>query len=182
MADTAMTADAPANAPTGGTLFGKLVVVVFMGTVILAECLLAYFWIPSADEVATEVEAKMTEKLHQQLDSPLADESEPVVEFDLGDYSIPAHQPQSNTTLRIDFHLYGTVLEENSTEVEQLFTRHKHRFRDQIIFVIRNSDITELSDPGLGLIKRRILEKSNRLFGEPYLRSIIFSDFSFIEQ
>jgi flagellar FliL protein len=32
------------------------------------------------------------------------------------------------------------------------------------------------------LLKRRILAKSNDLLGKPLLHSIVFSDFSFVEQ
>ena len=45
-----------------------------------------------------------------------------------------------------------------------------------------NCQIEDLTDPGLGLLKRRILAKSNDLLGKPLLRSVVFSDFSFVEQ
>jgi hypothetical protein len=51
-----------------------------------------------------------------------------------------------------------------------------------VIVTLRSSELGDLTDAGLGLIKRRILEKTNRTLGKPYLRSVIFSDFSFIEQ
>ena len=57
-----------------------------------------------------------------------------------------------------------------------------HRFRDQVIVILRSSDLEDLTDAGLGLIKRKILEKTNPLLGKPYLQAVIFSDFSFIEQ
>jgi len=34
----------------------------------------------------------------------------------------------------------------------------------------------------LGLIKRKILEKSNRTLGKPLLQEILIPDFSFVEQ
>jgi flagellar FliL protein len=60
--------------------------------------------------------------------------------------------------------------------------RNKHRFRDKIILKIRDSSAEDLSDPGLGLIKRRILETSNEVLGTPFLQSVVFSQFSYIEQ
>jgi len=42
--------------------------------------------------------------------------------------------------------------------------------------------VTDLTDAGLGLLKRKILEKSNRILGRPLLQTIIFSEFSFVEQ
>ncbi len=48
--------------------------------------------------------------------------------------------------------------------------------------IVRNSQITDLSDPGLGLLKRQILAKTNALLGEPLLKEVIFSDFVVVEQ
>ena len=42
--------------------------------------------------------------------------------------------------------------------------------------------MTDLTDAGLGLIKRMILEKSNRALGKPLLHEAIFSRFSFEER
>jgi flagellar FliL protein len=109
-------------------------------------------------------------------------DSKASVEVPLGQYSVTVSRPNASTSLRVDFELVGTVLEEEAAEMSSLFDRHVHRFRDQILYEIRNSEPADLADPGLGLIKRRILEKSNALFGKPILRSVVFSQFSYIEQ
>ncbi len=56
-----------------------------------------------------------------------------------------------------------------------------NRFRSQVIEEIRDSEISDLEDAGLGLIKRRFLEKSNALIGKPLLRSVVFADYTFVE-
>jgi flagellar basal body-associated protein FliL len=84
--------------------------------------------------------------------------------------------------LRIDFHLYGTVGSDDKTEFDEAMQENKHRFRDQVIMTIRGCEHSELTDAGLGLIKRKILEKTNRTLGKPLLQAVIFTDFSFIEQ
>lgn len=178
-------ADNPSPQPapsTSGSLFGKIVVLIFMLAVVGTECLIAYLLIPSADEVARRAEARMTEKLHKNLGPTEAADASSTVEVDLGEYSITYHQSETNTSLRIDFKLVGVVAEADRAELESRWQRAKHRFRDQVIFEIRNADINDLSDPSLGLIKRRILEKSNQLLGRPILQTIVFSDFSFVEQ
>ena len=71
---------------------------------------------------------------------------------------------------------------ETDSEFEELLAKNQHRLRDQAIFEIRNCQIDDLTDPGLALLKRRILAKSNDLLGKPLLHSIVFSDFSFVEQ
>lgn len=135
-----------------------------------------------ADEVARRAEARMTEKIQKTIDPAGGTHDKPTVEIDLGEYKITSHQSESNITVRIDFKLFGVVLEEEQQLMAKLFERHQHRFRDQVIFEVRNASLNDLADPGLGLIKRRILEKSNRLLGKSVLQSIVFSDFSFVEQ
>lgn len=152
-----------------------------MATVIGTECLLAFLLIPDADEVALKAEARMTEKLQKNI-NPSGANDKKTVEFSLGTFSITSQHPESNTTLRIDFQLFGTVLEDDKDELEKIFERVQQRLRDRVIFEIRNSNLNDLSDPGLALIKRRILEKSNRLLGKPLIQSIVIPEFSFVEQ
>ncbi|MGV3605094.1 MAG: flagellar basal body-associated FliL family protein [Planctomycetaceae bacterium] len=104
------------------------------------------------------------------------------VEMDLGKYNIMVYHPAQNMTLKINFHLIGTVTEGEETDASTLFTHVEHRLRDQIIFEIRNSTPADLTDPGLGLIKRKILAKTNELLGQPLLQNIVFSDFTYLEQ
>ena len=59
---------------------------------------------------------------------------------------------------------------------------NKHRIRENVIIIIRSAEVTDLTDAGLGLIKRRILETTNKTLGKPLLQEVVFSEFSFIEQ
>ena len=102
--------------------------------------------------------------------------------MDLGEFNVTSYQPVSNTTLRIDFHLYGTITAEGQKEFMKQLEENLHRFRDQVIITVRSSEITDLTDAGLGLVKRKIMDKTNRMLGKPFLQSVIFSDFSFLEQ
>lgn len=185
MAQAKNVQDVPA-AKTGGSLKGKLIICGFMGFVVAVECILAFLFIPSAEEVAALAEEKMIKKLPAtvaQDELVVQDEqAAAAVEVELGDYTITVSQANSNLALRVDFQLYGTVIEKEKGQLESAMERNKHRFRDQILIEIRNSDVEDLSDPALGLIKRRILEKSNALLGKPLLQSIVFSQFSYIEQ
>ena len=103
-------------------------------------------------------------------------------EFDLGEYRVTAYQPATNTTLRIDFHIFGVVPDGMQGEFTSTLEVKRQRLRDQVITIVRSIDMPDFTEAGLGLIKRRILETSNKTFGKPYLQSIIFSEFSFIEQ
>ena len=103
-------------------------------------------------------------------------------EVDLGEFTVTAYQPVSSSTLFISFHLYASVLDKHGEELGRRLEEHKHQVRDNIIVIIRSAEITDLTDAGLGLIKRRILETTNRTLGKPLLQGIMFSDFSFVEQ
>jgi flagellar FliL protein len=160
-----------------------IVIAVLVAGVILTECVFAYLLIPSRGQLekwSTEKAAKEAEHGHAEKEHKHA--GEPETEVDLGRYNIVVHHPASNITLRVTFHLIGTVGEKEHHEFEELLAKNQHRLRDQAIFEIRNCRIEDLTDPGLALLKRRILAKSNDLLGKPLLHSVVFSDFSFVEQ
>ena len=186
MADAQENEQTPEAASGGGGMMGKLLIAGFMGGVIVVECLLAYLFIPSAEEVAALAEQNMTKKLPANLvgdDSEAAeDNDEQSVETPLGEYSMTVGQRNASTALRVDFHLAGIVLAADEGEFENLMERYPARFRQIVLREIRSADREDFDDPELGLLKRRILEKSNNLFGTPVLKSLIVDDFSYIEQ
>jgi flagellar basal body-associated protein FliL len=165
-------------------MFKKLKVPLFIAAVVVIECGVAIWLFPPAGNSSAS-----TEPAPQALPEPAAaeeteggKESAAQTEVDLGAFSVTSFQPSSNSTFRIDFHLYGIV---NTSEKELFLSRleeNQHRVRDQIIITIRSAEIADLSDAGLGQLKRKILEKTNRILGKPLLRSVIFSEFLFIEQ
>ena len=175
-----------------------ILVCTFVALVILTECLFAWFLIPSTADVETWAKEKATEHAkspagdshqadsHGHGDAGHADAGHGSelheVEADLGKYNVVIHQPAANLTMRVNFHLIGTLAEESEAEFHELLAKNEHRLRDQVIFEIRNSRVEDLTDPGLALLKRKILAKSNELLGKPILRAVLFSDFSFIEQ
>ncbi len=103
-------------------------------------------------------------------------------EVSLGSYHVLTYNPESGSSLNVDFELYGTVLEEEEGDFFQLYEANQIRIREQIIVTIRGTAVTDLTEAGLGLIKRKILEKTNRALGKPLLHEAIFSKFSFIER
>jgi flagellar FliL protein len=193
---------APAAAPEAKSekksgMFWKLVVLGLIASVIGAECLFAFVYVSMATDKAVSGEAGTAaapapkhdghgepaeHAKHGETGKTEGSHEGSELEIDLGEYSLTAFQPASNTTLLIDFHLYGTI----ATEEEHGFTEHfdsnKHRIRDQVITTIRSAELADLTDPGLGLIKRQILEKTNRALGKPLLQGIVFSDFLVVEQ
>ena len=186
--DNLTAADEPEESTGKSSLLARLKVLMFVALVIVVECLLAYLLLPNAEKSAAMASAAMepssqTELIDENVDSE-DDKKDMIdqIEVDLGEFSVTSYQPVSATTLRIDFHLYGTIGIKDESAFLSLMDENLHRFREQIIVIIRSAEITDLTDAGLGLIKRKILEKTNRTLGKPLLRTIIFSEFSFIEQ
>jgi flagellar basal body-associated protein FliL len=173
----------------------KLAILGFIVSVIGLECGVAAFFmrsIGSAAETGGAAESKPEEKSakhekkaegkHGEREAEGAKDPADQVEVVLGEFSVTSYQPATNNTLRIEFNLYGTVDSKDQKEFMTALEENLHRFRDQVLLIVRSAETTDLTDAGLGLVKRKILEKTNRMIGKPLLRSVIFSDFSFIEQ
>lgn len=182
-----------------GGWFWKAVVLGLILAVIGAECLFAFVYVTVATDKATSGEAvpaaKPTKhdapgaghgaKAEHGAKSGHGDDGESQSaehEIDMGEYSLSAFQPTTNKTLLINFHLFGTILAADQHEFDQQFEETKHRVRDQVITTLRAAELADVTDPGLGLIKRQILEKTNRAFGRPLLQGVVFSDFLVVEQ
>ncbi|HEX5103354.1 MAG TPA: hypothetical protein VFV87_06065 [Pirellulaceae bacterium] len=168
-----------------------IIIAVLVSVVILTECLFAYLLIPSTADIDAWAKAQESGKTeageHGEHGEPgeegnVGEHGKHEEEVDLGKFNVVVHHPSSQVTLRVNFHLIGTVAEDDHAEFEELLKKHEHRLRDHTIFEVRNCQIEDLTDPGLALLKRRILAKSNELFGQPMLHSVVFSDFSFVEQ
>lgn len=128
-------------------------------------------------------EAEESEHATEQADHKAAHgKSHDIREVKLGSYHVVTFNTNTGTSLNIDFELYGTVLAKEEAEFNHIFEANKVRLREQILVTVRASDVTDLSDPDLGLLKRQILEKTNRTLGKPLLHEAIFSKFSFIER
>ncbi len=154
---------------------------------VLLECVVAYLIIPSPQDVirAAEMQAQDGQadgaEVPQEVEPLSANEE--TVEVDLGDpFGITAYRPLSESTMRIDFHLYATIRASDEADFTASMEKNKNRFREQVIVTVRSSDEGELTDPSLGLLKRKILEKTNNILGKPMVHSIVFSEFSFVEQ
>ncbi len=163
---------------------GKTKILFFVLLVVVVECGIAYWYLPRTVETAalagSAIETKVENKTASKQESEKDQNSQ--IEVDLGEFNVTAYQPVSNTTLRIDFHLYGTVTAADQKLFMTRLEENLHRFREQVIETIRAAEITDLTDAGLGLVKRKIMDKTNRMLGKQLLQAIIFSDFSFIEQ
>lgn len=168
----------------------KLMAAGLVTAVVGGECIFAFIYVTSAASRAATAEPDSSQSepaATLEQDKQLAIPGEPAkpvetAETDLGEFSLTAFQPTSNTTLLIDFHLFGEIPRDAEAAFAELYGANKHRIREQVITTVRSAELADLVDPGLGLIKRQILEKSNRTLGKPLLQAIIVSDFLIVEQ
>lgn len=163
-------------------------VVAFVAVIVLVEVVAASLLIPSAaetehlaNELAAASHGKAAAAETNKHDDHGSGEHN-VREVKLGSYNITRYNPATNMTRAIDFELFGTVLAEDLTEFNHLFEHSQARVREQVIITLHGAESTDLTDAGLGLLKRQILEKTNRALGQPMIREVLFSRFSFVER
>lgn len=168
-----------------GGMMTKIKVGGVIAVIVLSECAAAYLLLPSAEDVKTMAMAQGANgdsSLDSDANQEDGDQGEPMTEVDLGAYQVTAYQPSSNVTLRIDFQLFGTVLDKDLSRFDSRSNANEFRLRDQIIITTRNSEVNDLTDASLGLLKRRIVETINKTLGGPLVQEVGFGDFSFLEQ
>jgi hypothetical protein len=173
---------------------------VFVAAIILLECAAIYIYLAGGRSPAkAEAHSAVAAKEHLGMR-----------DIDLGKFSLIASDPDSRGSLLIEFHLVGSVVaarsgveatdgaerdgfngpssdsidanEDDNIAFEKLFRHGKSQFRDSVIGIIGNAQISTLSDPGFGEIKGRILAKTNSLLGKPLLKEIRFSEFAVVQQ
>jgi flagellar basal body-associated protein FliL len=168
---------------------GKLTVLVLLLVILGGEAIVAFLFLPTADEVAAVAQPVKAEQTSSHgnhhgeggdAEHEVSEES--LKEHDLEKYSLTIPNMKTGTSYRVDFHLWGVVAAEHEKEFQHLYEHHKHRLRDQIGTIIRRAEPSELAEPGLGLIKRTISTKVNQTLGKPVLHGVVFSEFVFYEQ
>jgi flagellar basal body-associated protein FliL len=183
---------APAEAPKrkGRGLFRLIKAVAFVSVIVVVQIVVASMLAPSpkdtaklAKDLAAASTGQVAEGDDQSKDSKThqADEKD-IKEVELGTYNITRYNPATNTTLAIDFELFGTVLADDLSEFQHHFGSSNARIKEQITLTMHTAESADLTDAGLGLIKRQILEKTNRALGRPLLKEVLFSKFNFVER
>ena len=97
-------------------------------------------------------------------------------------YTVQCFYMEADKTVNIDLEVYATVLADEQDEFDEIYATNKNRVREQINLTIQAAEPSELSDGGLGLIKRRILERTNRALGKPLVREVFLTRFNFVQR
>ena len=172
-------------------LFRLVQAVAFVSVIVIVEIVVASMLAPTAQEtekLAHELAAASAggshadEKHGEHGDEHSHADGHALREVELGSYNVTRFNPDTNTTLAIDFELYGAVLAEDVSDFQHHYENSKARIREGVTMALHGADSSQLTDAGLGLIKRQILEKTNRALGEPMLKEVLFSKFNFVER
>ena len=187
MADQPETTEPKKKSP----LFALLKAVAFISVLVVVEVVAASLLIPTpqeTEELAKSLAAaKAGEEPIETDDGTAITEAqtrteEETVEVELGPFNVNHFNPDADKMISIDFELFAVVLAAEAEQFHTEFEKHRNRVRDQVNMTLRSADTKQLTDPGLGLIKRRILEKTNRSLGKPLVREILTTRFNFVER
>jgi flagellar FliL protein len=191
----AATAEAPQRPADGGRpgrgMFRLIKAVAFVSVIVVVQIVVASMLAPSPQDTARVAQELVAASHGQSAEAPeehAADGKEhaagehQIKEVELGTYTVTRYNPATNTTLAIDFELFGTVLADDVNEFNHLFESSNARIKEQITLTMHAAESKDLTDAGLGLIKRQILEKTNRALGQPLLKEVLFSKFNFVER
>jgi len=177
--------------PKGRGIFRLIKAVAFVSVIVIVQIVVASMLAPSAQDTtrlardlaaASHGQATESQDEHGKDAKDSAAQSEDLKEVELGTYNITRFNPATNTTLAIDFELFGTVLAEDYSTFQHHFETNNARIKEQITLTMHSAESANLTDAGLGLIKRQILEKTNRALGQPLLKEVLFSKFNFVER
>lgn len=176
---------APKKKPSG--LMGLIKGVVIVSVLVVVEMVAATMMIPSAEEtedLARDLAktARGEETTTDGEESLTVDLDEATLEVELLTDSITRFNPETDATLNIQFSVYGVVLASEEPEFTEQFAANTSRIHEQIMLTLHGADTADLATAGLGLIKRQILEKTNRTLGRPLLREVVFTKLNFVER
>ena len=180
-----MSAEAEATTAPKKSMFPKLMLLGFIGFIIVAESMIFFLMVPSADDVAALAEQRLVERLKEKMkasETEVVDDSQSVEEFSLGDFGLNFTPGGTERSYRIEFSLFGTVKKKDRAQLETLYTEREGRFKHRLMLEIRNATIDELTESQLGLIQRRILATTNEVLEEPLILGVGFKHYQVYEE
>ncbi len=156
----------------------------FIGVVLIVETVLFFLMVPSAEEVAAMAETQLINNVQAGVedDAMKAKVDEKVIEFPLGVFGETFSPIGTERQYSVEFRLKATLQAKNEENLKTQFAEKEGRLQHSIRMVIRNSRLEELQDNQLGLIERRILATCNNLFEEPYLLTILLTQYRVREE
>lgn len=99
--------------------------------------------------------------------------------IELGSFKINDLRPTRNETARLTFTLHLAFSKSLTEKQVAHLESWKHRLRDQVITAIRISAMKDFQEPDLGLLRRRILIRVNRLLKTKLAEEVLVTEYLF---
>ncbi len=149
-------------------IIAGVVAVAMAGSWMLVEMLLA----PSA---ASEEEFEEPDEHAAHTHGSTDDQEEILV----GEFSTTNDYASAGESIHLRFKLYATVVKTEAAEIkESVETVHNARIRAAVIEVCRGASLDDLEDPELGVMRRKIRERINRMLGRTAVSEIYITDYT----
>lgn len=172
----------PAAAPPTAKKFGgkriKLIAIVLV--LMTVPAIGAALLLPKGHTTST---GEAAENGHPSEDAHSAEKStEGLVEVEIGSFSVTI-ELEDGMLWNVSFKLYATVGPAERSHFEEAVTeRYKARVRQAVNKVVRRSNINDLRDPQLDLLKRNLKTEVNNVLPERYVREIIVTEIRTMQQ
>ncbi len=174
--------------PKGPGLMGLVKAIAIVGVLVVVQLVAASMLIPTAKETEQlardlSIAAKGEEFIEEiDLDENPIDQDKETIEVQLHRANITRFDPNVDKTLNVDFSVYAVVLASELDDFNAEYEKNKSRIHEQIVMTMHGAKTSDLSSAGLGLIKRQILEKTNRALGRPFVIEVVFTKINFVER
>ncbi len=89
----------------------------------------------------------------------------------------PRFDPLSGTVTRADFELQGTTSCADKSSFREFLAANHRSLREQVMVTIRNSRVSDLDDPQLRLLEKKLMARVNRALGRRFLRTVDIKNF-----
>ncbi len=184
-------------------MMGLVKVIAFVSVLVIVQVVAASFLIPSAKDTeqlahdlasaknaAAEESEHAAPTEHNEHGDHATDEEHGEehgehnenAEVELGNFTVTRYNAETDRTLNMDVTIFGVVLATESEEFAHVYETSKNRIGDQVVATLRSANASDLAEAGLGLLKRQILEKTNRALGKPLLQEVLITKCNYIEQ
>ncbi|MEM1305163.1 MAG: hypothetical protein AAGG46_09710 [Planctomycetota bacterium] len=184
-----MADEAQEEVKRGPGIMGLVKALALISVLVVVEVVAAGLLIPSAhdtERLAHDLAAaERGQELEYENDADTKGterELEDTIEVEIGAFSVTRYNPEADKTMNIDFELFATVLVEEEEDFRERFEGNRNRVKEQVVLTLHGAQTTDLTSPELGLIKRRILEKTNHALGRPLVRQVLLTRFNFVER
>lgn len=114
-------------------------------------------------------------------EDPPAETPPKAVEFELGAFITKNYQPLQDVTTRLIFTAHASVSSDRSEEFNRKLQNRRNRVRDQVLVAARLTTMSELQDPDLRLLRRRILLRLRHSLPDLPIEEILLSEFQFFQ-